>query len=126
MIAYIFFKESKMIICKIDNVTSIDINGKEINGDSSIRFGDSQDYIILETDTVNLNNGDVINMDGLIDERLFFINKEQWYQEQIKKSNETICTQQKTITKINEDMNTALLGIADVYEQILSGGSTKA
>ena len=124
MIAYIFFKESKMIICKIDNVTSIDINGKEINGDSSIRFGDSQDYIILETDTVNLNNGDVINMDGLIDERLFFINKEQWYQEQIKKSNETICTQQKTITKINEDMNTALLGIADVYEQILSGGST--
>lgn len=126
MIAYIFFKESKMIICKIDNVTSIDINGKEINGDSSIRFGDSQDYIILETDTVNLNNGDVINMDGLIDERLFFINKEQWYQEQIKKSNETICTQQKTITKINEDMNTTLLGIADVYEQILSGGSTKA
>lgn len=125
MIAYIFFKESKIISCKIDNVESILELDKEIKGENGlIKYGDSQDFIILESDVINLNNGNIINMDGLIDERLFFINKEQWYKEQIKKNKETINIQQNTITKINEDMNTALLGIADVYEQILSGGST--
>lgn len=131
MIAYVFFKESKIIICKIDNVEYIsdkdkEIRGEDNNGDSSyIVFGNSQDYIILESDIINKNIGDVIDLTGLIDARDYFLKgKDYWYQEQIKKHEEIIQTQKKTIEGLNNDMNTALLGIADVYEQLLGGGTT--
>lgn len=122
MIAYIFFKESKIIICKINNVNSIDIIGKEINGDSTIRFGDSQDFIILQSDTTNLNIGDIIDLMELEDERTYFTSgKEIWLQEKLQKANEQNKELTNTITSLNNDMNTALLGIADVYEFILGG-----
>lgn len=130
MLCYVYYKESKIISCKIDNVEYINDSDKEIRSEfNSVKYGDGQDYICLETDSINLNIGDIINLTNLIDERNYFLNKEQWYQEQIKNNKSTIENQKNTINKINEDMNTALLGIADVYEQILNttptnGGGT--
>lgn len=101
MIAYIFFKESKIIIAKIDNIEYISDNDKEIRGsENSIKYGDSQDYICLETDSINLNVGDMIDNSNLIDEREYFFNKEQWYQKQIKKANESIKSQQTTTNEL--------------------------
>lgn len=131
MIGYVYFSESKIINNKIHNVEYIDSDCKEIRGineagDSVISvFNGGSDFIILETDTVSKNIGEEISLDGLIDARDFFLKgKDFWYQEQIKQSKELIDNQSTTINKLNEDMNTTLLGIADVYEQILSGGGT--
>lgn len=135
MIAYIFFKESKMIICKINNVTNINITGRQINGDNTIIFGDSQEFIILQNDTINLNIGDVIDLTGLEDERSYFTKgKEIWLQEKINKLsnvNTALNDRLKTLevdpplveqmNTTSSDMNTALLGIADVYELVLGG-----
>jgi len=105
MIVYIYFKDSFKIIQKIDNITSIDDSNKKIQGDSIIIFGDSQEYIILESDTITLNIGDTIDISNLTDARDYFIKgKEIWYQEQIKKSNETI-------SKLNQ--------LTDMYGQTL-------
>lgn len=121
MIAYIFFKESKMIICKINNVTSIDINGKEINGDSTIRFGDSQDFIVLQSDTINKNIGDTINLANLEDCRDFFIKgKDAWYLEQLKKQFNTITEQQNKISNLSSDNISTMLAVTELYEKTLT------
>ena len=138
MIAYIYFKESLQIICKINNVININIIGREINGDGTIIFGESQDFIILQSDTINKSIGDVINLNVLDDERNYFTKgKEIWLQEKINKLNnvntqlndrlktlETDPPLTEQIQTTNSDMNTALLGIADVYELVLGGVST--
>jgi hypothetical protein len=126
VIAYVYFKGSNIINCKINNVEYISDNDKEIRGNTnSIKYGDSQDYIILESDIINKNIGDVIDLNNIEDARDFFLKgKDYWYQEQIKKHEEIIQSQKRTIDGLNNDMNTALLGIADVYEQILGGGTT--
>ena len=91
MITYVYFKESKIIIAKIDNIEYISDNEKEIRGNSTIKYGGSQDYICLETDSINLNIGDIISLDGLIDHRTYFTKgKEVWLQEKLQKANEKI------------------------------------
>jgi hypothetical protein len=82
MICYIFWKESHIINCKIDNISSI-LNG-EIIGDSSCKFGTGSDYIVLQSDNINKNIGDVIDLTNLVDERDYFTKgKDQWYQNKI-------------------------------------------
>lgn len=104
MIGYIYFKELKIIIAKIDNVTHVSDVDKEIKNDSDIvKFGDSQNYIILENDTINLNVGDTIDLTGLEDTRDYFlIGKDYWYQEQIKKANEKNNALQETVNNLNQ------------------------
>jgi hypothetical protein len=139
MICYVYYKESKMISCKIDNVEYINDSEKEIRGENIlVKYGDGQDYICLESDTINKNTGDTINLDNLEDERSYFLfGKEVWMQEKINKLNSintTLNDRLKTLETspplveqmktTNSDMNTALLGIADVYELLLKGGTT--
>ena len=110
MIAYVFFKESKMISCKIDNVESISEVDKEIKGENGlVKYGDSQDFIILESDTINLNNGDTINLDNLTDCRNYFLKgSDYWYQEQIKKTNSKNDDLQTNINNQNELVNSLI------------------
>lgn len=125
MIAYIYFKESKMIICKIDNVTNIDINGKEINGDSSIRFGDSQDFIILQSDNINKNIGDTIDLTGIEDERDYFLKgKEMWLQEKLDNANNRLkaletnpplATQVATVNTLIDDLSQMMVEVSTIH-----------
>ena len=124
MISYVYFKESKIIITKIDNIEFISVSDKQIKGDSEIRYGDSQDYIILQEDSINLNKNDTIDLTGLVDCRNYFINKDAWYQEQIKSANDTISSQQTTIEDLNSDNLNSMLAITELYELILSSSTT--
>lgn len=120
MIAYIYIKESKMIICKIDNVTNIDINGREINGDNIIRFGESQDFVILQSDTINKNIGDIIDLAGIEDCRDYFIlGKDTWYLNQLKKQFNTITEQQNKISDLSSDNVSTMLAVTELYEMTL-------
>jgi len=94
MIAYVFWKNSLSINAKILNVKSIngtEIIGEDANGLSSeIRFGDGSDYIILQSDTINKNIGDVIDLAEIEDERDYFLKgKDIWFQEKVNKLNNT-------------------------------------
>jgi len=143
LISYIYFKSSQSIYCKIYNVKSINtknnttIVGEDINGGSSeVQFSNGSDYVIVQNDTLKV--GDIIDISTIEDERSYFVKgKEIWLQEKINKLNNTntalndrlktletdppLVEQMKTTSG---DMNTALLGIADVYELVL-GGTTK-
>lgn len=125
MTAYIYFKESKMIICKIDNIENIDINNREINGDSNIIFGESQDFIILQSDSINKNIGDTIDLTGLEDERDFFLKgKYIWLQEKLQKANEqiSILTQNHEDLKQHVDMTDSTVNsiMTEVIPSIMS------
>jgi hypothetical protein len=121
MIAYIYIKKSQMIIAKIDNIEYINDKDNEIRGDSTIKFGESQDYIILQGDTVSKNIGDTIMLDDLEDCRDYFLKgKDIWYQEQIKKASETISTQNDTIENLDsllKTTNETVQGFMDFYFQ---------
>jgi vacuolar-type H+-ATPase subunit I/STV1 len=121
MIAYIYIKKSQMIIAKIDNIEYINDKDNEIRGDSTIKYGDSQDYIILQNDTTNKNVEDTIILEGLEDCRDYFLKgKDIWYQEQIKKSSETISTQNDTIENLDsllKTTNETVQGFMDFYFQ---------
>lgn len=107
MIAYIYYKDSKIISCKIDNIEYINDSDKEIKGQlSSIKYGDGQDYICLENDTINLNVGNVINLDGLVDSRDYFVKgKDYWYQEQIKQHQQIINNLQNNLKSNQSTIN---------------------
>jgi hypothetical protein len=142
MIGYVFYSGSKIINNKIKNVEYIDSDCKEIRGEDengnsvSAIFNGGSDFIILQDDSVNKSIGQEIDTTGLEDCRNYFLKgKDEWYLEKINTTKEqnkslqdTVNTQKTTIDELNKDMDTALLGIADVYEQILSssnsGGTT--
>jgi hypothetical protein len=108
LICYVYFKESKIINCWIDNIEYISDNDKEIKSSTnSIKYGDSQDYIILESDIINKNIGDVIDLSNIEDARDFFIKgKDYWYQKQIKQHEEIIQNQSGTILNLNTLLKT--------------------
>lgn len=86
MIAYIYDKYSLQIENKINNVNAIQNN--KIMGENTIIFGGGSDYIILQSDTIKKNIGDTIILEGLEDERSYFIKgKEIWLQEKVNKLN---------------------------------------
>ena len=118
MIAYIYDKYSLNIENKIDNVTSVQIG--EINGDSKMKFGSGSDYIILQSDTINLAIGDTINLTGLEDCRDFFLlGKDAWYLEQLKKQFTTITDQQNKISYLSSDNISTMLAVTELYEMTL-------
>ena len=87
MIAYVYWKGSLGINCIINNVTSI--SGNQIIGDTTINFGGGSNYVILQN-PINKNIGDEIDLEGLEDERNYFIKgNEVWMQEKINKLNNT-------------------------------------
>ena len=122
------------LLSQIPNTTIV---GEDINGGSSeVQFSNGSDYVIVQNDTLKV--GDIIDISTIEDERSYFVKgKEIWLQEKINKLNNTntalndrlktletdppLVEQMKTTSG---DMNTALLGIADVYELVL-GGTTK-
>lgn len=113
MVGYVYFSGSLMINGKIDIVDYIEIdnNIKKIVGRSNennleqITFDGGSEFIVLESDSINKSIGDTINLTGLIDCRDYFLkSKDFWYQEQIKKANETI-------TNLNQ--------LTDMYGQTL-------
>lgn len=87
MIGYVFYKESKIINGKIDNVSYIGIN--EIRNDNMIlNFGNGSDYIILKSDTINLNKDDIIDITKLEDCRDFFLSGEdKWNIKKLQEQN---------------------------------------
>jgi len=111
MIAYVYWSSYFIISCKIENVEYINDSDKEIRGESnSIKYGDSQDYIILETDSINLNKDDVINLTELVDHRTYFTKgKDYWYKEQIKNNKETINNQTELVNSLIEMVITTTL-----------------
>ena len=89
MIAYIYDKYSFMIENKIDNI--VFVSEGEILGDSKSKFGGGSNYIILQSDTINLNKNDVIDITKLDDCRNFYLKgSDYWYQEQMNKHKEQI------------------------------------
>jgi lysophospholipase L1-like esterase len=94
MIAYIYFTNNLIINGKIENVVYIDINNenndKKIIGDKNTAvFNGGSDFIILESDNINKNIGDSIDLTNLEDCRDYFLKgKEYWCLEQIGKVNE--------------------------------------
>lgn len=116
MVGYVYFSQSKIINNKINNVEYIDSGCKEIkgtndNGDSICSlFNGGSDFIILESDTINKNIGEEINLDSLIDTRDFFLKgKDYWYQEQIKNNKETINNQTELVNSLIEMVITTTL-----------------
>ena len=108
MIGYVYYQGSKIICGKLDNVTSVKEN-QIISGRDIIMFGDGQDYIILQSDTVNKNIGDVIDLTKLEDCRDFFLEgKDVWYLEQINKSNNKNAELQTNINNQNELVNSLI------------------
>jgi hypothetical protein len=90
MIGYVYFQNSNVICGKLDNITSVKEN-QIVSGRDIITFGDGQDYIILESDTINKNIGDIIDLTNIVDARDYFLKgKDYWYQEQIKKHDNII------------------------------------
>lgn len=113
MVGYVYFLGSLIINGKIDIVDYIEIddNSKKIVGRSNannleqVTFDGGSEFIVLESDNINKSSGDTINLTGLIDCRNYFLKgKDFWYQEQIKKANETI-------TNLNQ--------LTDMYGQTL-------
>jgi len=88
MIAYVYDKYSFQIENKIKNIISA-YEGS-ISGDNTISIlGNGSDYIVLESDTINLNNGDIIDISNLEDCRDYFIlGKDKWQENKIKKLEE--------------------------------------
>ena len=134
MIGYIYWENSRIINNIINDVTYINDNegdngSKEIrNSNNEIaRFNGGSDFIILMEDTIHLNIGDVIVLDGLIDARTFFTKGQDfWYQEQIKNANESNKNLQNTATSLNEtvanqkiDNTNTMMAITELYEIIL-------
>jgi hypothetical protein len=77
MTGYVFSRVDNKITSKIENVTRID--GTMIYGDTIASFNGGSNYIILETDTINLNQEDTINLIGLEDARDYFLIGRDYY-----------------------------------------------
>jgi hypothetical protein len=110
-----------MIIAKVDNIEYISDNDKEIRGDSILKYGDSQDYICLEFDSINKSVGDTIDIRRLEDARTYFtFSPDYWYQEKIKKHEEIISTQNNVIENLDvllKTTNETVQGFMDFYFQ---------
>lgn len=111
MIAYIYWSENKIINCKIENVISIS-DGQIIGDSTSIFNSSSQNYIILQSDTINLNVGQEIDLSGFEDERDYFLKgKEAWLQKKIENANnrlkalETIPNLPTRVTSNEQDID---------------------
>lgn len=110
MTGYVHWNNSNIIMCKIENVQSISYG--HIKGDSEINFDGGSSYIILETDTINLNTGDVIDITGLEDCRDYFLKgKDYWYMQKLNKSNEESKTLQDNVNNLTK--------LTDMYSQTL-------
>lgn len=89
MIAYVYFKENKIINSKLDNVSYIEINKIKNYNNELLCFGEGSDYIILENDTIDKNVGETIDISNLINCRDYFIlGKDKWQENKIKKLEE--------------------------------------
>lgn len=108
-IAYVYNKNTNVIISKITNVTDV-INNNKINGDSSIILGDLFNFIILDNSTdVNKNVGDTIDVGSLTDLR----------DELLMSETERLQKKLDNVKKSNaDDINTLLMGVIDIYNQI--------
>lgn len=118
MVGYVYFSESLIINGKIDIVDYIEIddNSKKIVGRSNegnseqITFDGGSNYIILNEDTINKNIGNSIVLDGLTDQRSYFLKgKDEWYKEQIKSANDTISSQTELVNSLIEMVITTTL-----------------
>jgi len=95
MIAYIYDKPNLQIHTKIENVSCVDDNadndGKIVGDNMTAIFGQGSDFVILQSDTINLNAGDIIDISDLEDCRDYFLkSKEYWYMEQMNRQKELI------------------------------------
>jgi hypothetical protein len=77
MTGYVFSRVDNKITSKIENITRID--GTMIYGDTIANFNGGSDYIILEADTINLNQGDTISLTGLEDARDYYLKGSEYY-----------------------------------------------
>lgn len=89
MTGYVFSRVDNTITSKITNVTRID--GTMIYGDTIASFNGGSGYIILETDTINLNQDDIINIAGLEDARDYFLKgRDYWYQNKMNSQKQIV------------------------------------
>jgi hypothetical protein len=101
MIAYVFWKSSLSVNCKINNVTSI--SDGQIIGDTTINFGTGSDYIILEN-SIDKNIGDTMDLTNLVDQREYFtMGKEYWLMKQIKQVNDINTTLNDRLKTLETD-----------------------
>lgn len=124
MTGYVFSRVDNKITSKITNVTRIE--GTMIYGDTIASFNGGSNYIILETDTINLNQGDTINLIGLEDARDYFLmGRDYWYQEQNRKLKEGLKNSQSTIGNLTSDLKTYGAAIDSIMIEILPALDTK-
>ncbi|MFT8350018.1 hypothetical protein [Clostridium saccharoperbutylacetonicum] len=89
MVAYVYNKETLKIVSKIYDITFI-INN-EIYGNEILKLGNAYEYIVLESDTINLDINSIICTDKLEDSRYFFLkSKDDYFNEKLNNQKQLV------------------------------------